>query len=266
MSDSATTDLTPEIQEFLKVWSASFSELLGKIAAKPFAVAVLLEGSPDVPAPTDTDLYVRAVAGGTLRGEISLRVPRTSALRLAQILMNEPADDAKEFSAEYREGCVELLRQVGGQAAAALKPTRGEVTFGIELSEPPSWPPAATAFLQGEAEAGKRLVAELQLSAAAAAALRHQDGQDAAGPKDIPANLDGLMDVELDVTLRFGSRQMLLREILELGTGAVVELDRGINEPVDLLLDGRLVARGEVVVVDGNFGLRVTELGSFLQP
>jgi flagellar motor switch protein FliN len=75
-----------------------------------------------------------------------------------------------------------------------------------------------------------------------------------------PGNLDLLLDVELAVTLRFGARSMLLREILELGTGAVVELDRRVEEPADLLLDGRLIARGEVVVVDGNYGLRVLEV------
>ena len=68
------------------------------------------------------------------------------------------------------------------------------------------------------------------------------------------------MDVELKLALRFGSRRMLLQEILDLGTGAVVELDRRVQEPVELLLDGKLVARGEVVVVDGNYGLRVTEM------
>jgi flagellar motor switch protein FliN/FliY len=69
-----------------------------------------------------------------------------------------------------------------------------------------------------------------------------------------------LRDVELAVTLCFGVRQMVLREVLDLTPGAVVELDRQIGEPVDLLLDGRLLARGEVVVVGGNYGLRVTEI------
>ena len=72
--------------------------------------------------------------------------------------------------------------------------------------------------------------------------------------------LDLLMDVRLAVSMRFGSRRLLLREVLDLSPGAVVELDRRIQEPVDLLLDGRLVARGEVVVIDGNYGLRVSEV------
>jgi flagellar motor switch protein FliN len=61
-------------------------------------------------------------------------------------------------------------------------------------------------------------------------------------------------------SLRFAGRNILLREILELGAGSVLKLDREIQDPADLLLDGRLIARGEVVVVDGNFGLRVTEV------
>ena len=71
---------------------------------------------------------------------------------------------------------------------------------------------------------------------------------------------DLLMDAELDVTVRFGKKSMLLREIMELDAGAVVEQDRQVQEPVDLLLAGRLIARGEVVVVDGNYGLRVLEI------
>ena len=53
---------------------------------------------------------------------------------------------------------------------------------------------------------------------------------------------------------------MLLRDILELDEGSVVELDRQVQESVELLLDGKLIARGEVVVVDGNYGLRIQEM------
>jgi len=68
------------------------------------------------------------------------------------------------------------------------------------------------------------------------------------------------MDVELNVSLRFGQRQLPLREVLELTNGSIIELDRMVDEPVELFLDGKLIARGEAVVVDGNYGLRVTEI------
>ena len=73
-------------------------------------------------------------------------------------------------------------------------------------------------------------------------------------------NLDLVLNVELNVTLRFGQRLLTLREVLDLTTGSVVELDRLVDEPIELLLDGKVIARGEAVVVDGNYGLRVTEV------
>lgn len=69
-----------------------------------------------------------------------------------------------------------------------------------------------------------------------------------------------LLDVELEASLRFGSRELPLSAILELGPGDVVHLDRHIADPVDLLIGDKIVARGEVVLVNGNFGLRVTEV------
>lgn len=84
------------------------------------------------------------------------------------------------------------------------------------------------------------------------------------GNTDAPAfdavKLDLVMDVELNVTLRFGQRQLTLREVLDLSSGSVVELDRHVEESIELLLDGRVIARGEAVVVDGNYGLRVSEV------
>ena len=72
--------------------------------------------------------------------------------------------------------------------------------------------------------------------------------------------IDLLYDVELEATLRFGTRELLLHEVMELGPGDVVQLDRHVTDPVDLLVGDKIVARGEVVLVNGKFGLRVTEV------
>jgi flagellar motor switch protein FliN len=74
--------------------------------------------------------------------------------------------------------------------------------------------------------------------------------------------LELLLDVELEASLRFGAREMPLGEILDLGPGDVVELDRHVSDPVDLIVGDKIVARGEVVLVNGNFGLRVTEVAA----
>jgi flagellar motor switch protein FliN/FliY len=81
-------------------------------------------------------------------------------------------------------------------------------------------------------------------------------------PAPLSSGVELLLDVELEAALRFGSCEMPLGEILELGPGDVVELDRHVSDPVDLLVGDKIVARGEVVLVNGNFGLRVTEVAT----
>jgi flagellar motor switch protein FliN/FliY len=76
------------------------------------------------------------------------------------------------------------------------------------------------------------------------------------------SNLDVLLDIELPVTLRFGRTQMLLREVVELGTGSVIDFGQGNSGPVEVMVNGRVVARGEAVMVQGNYGVRISELES----
>ena len=81
-------------------------------------------------------------------------------------------------------------------------------------------------------------------------------------PTDISPGVELLLDIELEATLRFGCREMSLGEVLDLGPGDVVQLDRHVADPVDLIVGDKIVARGEVVLVNGNFGLRVTEVAA----
>jgi flagellar motor switch protein FliN len=89
---------------------------------------------------------------------------------------------------------------------------------------------------------------------------RAQDVGDSTVGDASSANLDLLLDIELQASLRFGGREMLLSEILDMAPGDVVPLDRSVHAPVELVIGDRIVARGEVVLVDGNYGLRVTEV------
>lgn len=82
----------------------------------------------------------------------------------------------------------------------------------------------------------------------------------ASGPGTDSATIERVIDVPLTVTLRFGQRHMTVRELLELNTGSLVELDQQVEEPVYLMLGERVIARGEVVIVDGNYGMRVLEV------
>lgn len=75
-----------------------------------------------------------------------------------------------------------------------------------------------------------------------------------------PRKLDILLDVPLEISVELGRVKMTVREIVDLGTGSIVEVDRSAGEPVDVMVNGRRVARGEVVVIEDNFGVRITEI------
>ncbi|OPZ64810.1 MAG: Flagellar motor switch protein FliN [Candidatus Aerophobetes bacterium ADurb.Bin490] len=68
------------------------------------------------------------------------------------------------------------------------------------------------------------------------------------------------MDVPLSVTVELGRTNKLVREVLDLSPGSVIELDKLAGEPVDILVNGKYIAKGEVVVIDENFGIRITDI------
>src|SRR4051812_5160994 len=77
-----------------------------------------------------------------------------------------------------------------------------------------------------------------------------------------PSNFDRLRDVELDVSIELGRTRLRIEDVLALGDGAVIELDRLAGDPVDVYVSDRLVARGEVVVLNDKFAIRVTEVAT----
>src|SRR5262249_42312548 len=83
-----------------------------------------------------------------------------------------------------------------------------------------------------------------------------------ATPSGSSRSLDLIMDVSMRVTVELGRSTMTVEDVLALGPGSVVELNKLAGEPVDILVNDQLIARGEVVVVDENFGVRVTEIVS----
>lgn len=96
----------------------------------------------------------------------------------------------------------------------------------------------------------------------------------AAGDEPAPAaphevqpsrTMELLLDVELPVSISFGKAELPLKDVLKLTTGSIVELNRGVSEPVEILVNGSLIARGEVVVIEGNYGVRIERIVSRLE-
>jgi flagellar motor switch protein FliN/FliY len=202
---------------------------------------------------------------------------------LTQLLMSETLDGATPFDESRADALSEVLRQFAGTAALKCKGAYGgAVQFSLESSVKPEWTPAGRAgwvFASANIDTMKitmTLSSELHAALGAPVAsgapgrvpqfdLSGFDALKTAGTMPtmegcLPSNLDLLLDVELEASLRFGQREMLLRDILELHPGSVIELDRRVQEPAELIVSGRVIAHGEVVIVDGNYGLRITNI------
>jgi flagellar motor switch protein FliN/FliY len=83
-----------------------------------------------------------------------------------------------------------------------------------------------------------------------------------AGNSQPGSALDVLLDIELPVTLRFGRTRMTLNELMDLNRGSVIDFGQNADETVEVLVNGRVVARGEAVMVKGNYGVRISEIES----
>lgn len=86
------------------------------------------------------------------------------------------------------------------------------------------------------------------------------DGDSGAGSEDEGLNLDTVYDIPVDVSVVLGRTAMPISQLLKLGRGAVIELERKVGEPVDVFVNERLVARGEVVIVEDRIGITMTEV------
>jgi flagellar motor switch protein FliN len=282
--------LRAELGSWCETWKICLQSVLSPVSGNASGGAPgNISGQSDTfetsfqPLPVaDSDVWYTVVAGGVVHGEMTLRLPSGSGTRLARKFLGETEPTAGEnitaepITSEHKEALQELLRQIAGLAATALAAnTGGEVQLHLSASVAPSWSSDAVVCLQTRNEAGTSISIEIQISPALGAEL--QSRVQPAPPAKTLAQLSPssptlssslppssgygrLMEVGLDVKLRFGTRRMLLRDVLALSAGVVVELESTLHSPVDLLLEGRLIAQGEVVIVDGKYGLRITDV------
>jgi flagellar motor switch protein FliN len=159
-----------------------------------------------------------------------------------------------------------------GQCAASLA-KRLSARLAAEIAaaecrpegERPAWPDAFEVPFPPARGAGHSLsvyASPALLSAVAEPAALGSSTAIAAGSKSTPRNLDLLLDLEMPVSVSFGSTRLALKDVATLTSGSIVELNRSLSQPVDIVVNNCPIARGEVVVVDGNFAVRIKHVVS----
>ena len=259
----------PELrQPYYHIWSDAALQLIQQLTG------VLWSAETEAMEPRAqfaVELAAHWEMSGELNGKLQIKLHRNAARNWARLLL--PAEKLGESSRselnDAERGAVgEFMRRLAATVAEGLsKGGWGKVDIDVRHIGP-----LRRTVEDGGAEFPLRFRyperEPLELDLSLDSALREQfrrgprfESSTASAPAPaVPGRLDLLLDVELDVTLRFGGRQMLLHDVLELAPGSVLELDRHIDDPVELLVSGKIVAWGEVVVVDGNYGLRITRI------
>jgi flagellar motor switch protein FliN/FliY len=243
------------MKTYLDCWIGTATALFSQaLAGEP----ELVEGLPKPLAPDSFGFA--ATLDGDVAGRFAVMLDGTV---LASPLLGEGTDQ--------KAGWEELLREVAESACGDLLASEGK-KCKIEKIEPTTGESKVSrAFQLKLGERGWTILVRDEVRAPAA--TKAEPVRPAAPPPPPPGfapvetpglspGVELLLDVELDASLRFGSREMPLAEILGLGPGDVVQLDRHVADPVDLIVGDKIVARGEVVLVNGNFGLRVTEVAA----
>jgi flagellar motor switch protein FliN/FliY len=253
----------------------------------PTAIAALHEA---------TAILVKANYQKGLTGSLFFVLPLKEGTMLVDLMLGGEGTPAEDLVGDSKDALAETFNQVMGSANQTLSDLAGE-TFAIANVEILAVAPEAIAFAEQMGQGVfqdlalptsqdglsttihllfpelllqqlKRKLGLMEVQAAPAPvtveppAAPARQAPVASGPMTDAGNLDLLLDIQLPVVVRMGQTEMQMGELLKLTPGSILELNRSADAPVELLVNGKLIAKGEVVVVDGNFAFRITEIDS----
>jgi flagellar motor switch protein FliN len=230
------------------------NEIADVLAAMMGVDASAASPADALPAETAAETVVHLSLAGPAGGWVAVALPAADATALARIVMM--LDEEPPAAA-----VVDALQEVCSQAVGALSQRPG--LTGLRVTDAHSQAAApAGAPAHYRIQAGDRFAATVSMWASIVA----ETPAPAPGPvaatsaQGSPVNLDVILDIDLPLSVRFGEAEMTVLALTQLAPGSIVDLGRTPDDPVDVLVNGHLVARGEVVAVAGNYGVRITEI------
>ena len=226
---------------------------------------------------------------GDIEGKIALCMPPTLATALGDMMLGGEGESKEEMNDEDLDAAKEIVSNIFGGFATSLSAQKelpkltfniddvefiGEndeislekyfqiYTYNVEVSNTTS-----QLYIAIDKNIASNFVAQKEVDqppSQAPAKKKTNNGcsdEEELSPSEIK-NISLIMDVKLPVRVRIGSRKMLLKDVLSMDIGSVIELNQLANDPLDILVGDKVIAQGEVVIVDGNFGIQISEIGT----
>jgi flagellar motor switch protein FliN/FliY len=255
-------------------WAASLTQVLESMADQKPDVGWQPGAAPD---PEQEVLWWEQPFQNAPGMTVWVAAPRATWESVGTLTLQAAGLETVE-TAEARSTWLEILGQSLSAMARSIGSFLGrEVACapGAERSPGPGledWASASLSFGEGPLAPlsmafSPEFLSMISAGPSAAAGLHHSQAAPEVEPaqadrRAVSATMDLLMDVELAVSLSFGKTQLPMKDVLKLTTGSIVELNRMVNETVEVLVNHCLIARGEVVVIDGNYGVRIQQIAS----
>jgi flagellar motor switch protein FliN/FliY len=250
----AATDLSTSLAEAARVLLPSLPVAGGAAQISPLSAQELAAASGSA-----RFVAVAVRVSGAVDGELALSVAEGTDVSLAGL----PADAAADVVATWGPVLTDLVPALAERVGALQPEAVRQVDVGAALAVVPDEPQHAVAILDEG-----RVLALVVLTCLPKPLVPQQGGPLTAAFQPLapssagvdPHRLHLLRDVVMGLSVELGRTRMTVRELLSLTPGTIVQLDRAAGSPVDLLVNGTLLARGEVVVVDEEFAVRVSEI------
>jgi len=219
---------------------------------------------------------------GKMKGKIAVVIPPMIGTALSDMMLGGEGESKADMDSDDLDAVKEIVSNIFGSLATAMKAQKEfpDLTFdvtdikfykeGDEISLEGYKTLLAYQFSLGVIngifmilldEALSKLV-EDESESTSSSEISEQSSIEATIHDIDMRNIGLILDVKLPLKVRIGSKKMLLKDVLSMDIGSVVELDQLANDPLEILVDDKVVAYGEVVIVDGNFGVQITHIGS----
>ena len=227
---------------------------------------------------------------GDIEADAMVALPANLSTSLSDMMMGEEASDREDVSEDDLDATKEIISNIFGAIANTLSAQKDLPVLSFKIND--------IKFVDGDDEItleafSKMFVYEFSMGATKSLLMFILDeklvgtlsGQSTQQHKSNPVssghvssmsdsctpvelsddeinNISLIMDVKLPVRVRIGKKKMLLKDVLNMDIGSVIELNQLANDPLDILVDNHVIAQGEVVIVDGNFGVQITTIGT----
>jgi flagellar motor switch protein FliN/FliY len=220
---------------------------------------------------------------GDIKGKIAVVIPPMIGTALPDMMLGGEGESKPEMDSDDLDAVKEIVSNIFGSLATAMKAQKEFPDLSFEVTDIKFYNEGEEITLDGYKtlmayrfslgvingvfmvlldEALSKLVEEKTLEDGDVSKMAEQNGVSAAINDVDMRNIGLILDVKLPLKVRIGSKKMLLKDVLAMDIGSVVELDQLANDPLEVLVDDKVVAYGEVVIVDGNFGVQITHIGS----